>query len=84
MAQVAAMAMEDALVLAESLSVAGSIPEALAAYERRSRARTDWVLRQTHQRDRTRTLSPAVRNPVLKRLGRRIFHANYRSLRERA
>ena len=47
-------------------------------------ARTDWVLRQTHQRDRTRTLSPAVRNPVLKRLGRRIFHANYRPLRERA
>jgi 2-polyprenyl-6-methoxyphenol hydroxylase-like FAD-dependent oxidoreductase len=78
------MALEDALVLAESLTVAGSIPEALAAYERRRSPRTDWVLRQTHRRDRTRTLSPALRNPVLNRFGRPIFHANYRPLREHA
>ena len=84
MAQGAAMALKDALVLAESLTVAGSIPEALAAYERRRRPRTDWVLRQTHRRDRTRTLSPALRNPILSRFGRRIFYANYRPLRERA
>jgi len=82
MAQGAAMALEDALVLAESLNAAGSIAEALAAHERRRRPRTDWVLRQTHRRDRTRTLSPALRNLVLKRLGRRIFHSNYRPLRE--
>jgi 2-polyprenyl-6-methoxyphenol hydroxylase-like FAD-dependent oxidoreductase len=83
MAQGAAMALEDALVLAESLNAADSIPEALAAHERRRRPRTDWVLRQTHRRDRTRTLSPVLRNLVLKRLGRRIFDANYRPLRER-
>ena len=84
MAQGAAMALEDALVLAESLNTADSIPEALAAHERRRRPRTDWVLRQTHRRDRIRTLPPALRNLVLKRFGQRIFHANYRPLREPA
>ena len=84
MAQGAAMALEDALVLAESLDAADSIPQALAAHERRRRPRTAWVLRQTRRRDRTRTLSPALRNLVLKRFGRHIFHANYRPLREPA
>jgi 2-polyprenyl-6-methoxyphenol hydroxylase-like FAD-dependent oxidoreductase len=84
MAQGAAMALEDAIVLAECLAAAGGIPMALAAYERRRRPRTDWVLRQTHRRDRTRTLVPAVRNLVLKGFGRRIFRANYRRLREQA
>jgi 2-polyprenyl-6-methoxyphenol hydroxylase-like FAD-dependent oxidoreductase len=84
MAQGAAMAVEDALVLAESLTAAGSIPEALAAYERRRRARTDWVRRQAHRRDRTRSLPPRLRNLVLRRFGRRILRANFRLLRERA
>ncbi|HEY3007730.1 MAG TPA: FAD-dependent monooxygenase [Micromonosporaceae bacterium] len=84
MAQGAAMALEDALVLAECLAAAGGIAEALAAYERRRRTRTDWVLRQTHRRDRARALHPAVRNVVLRRFGRRIFRENYRPLRERA
>lgn len=84
MAQGAAMALEDAIVLAESLTAADSIPDAFAAYECRRRPRTDWVLRQTHRRDRTRTLYPAARNLVLKKFGQRIFRANYRPLRERA
>jgi FAD-dependent urate hydroxylase len=84
MAQGAAMALEDAIVLFECLTAADSIPDAFAAYERRRRPRIDWVLRQSHRRDRTRTLHPAARNLVLKRFGRRIFHANYRPLRERA
>jgi 2-polyprenyl-6-methoxyphenol hydroxylase-like FAD-dependent oxidoreductase len=82
MAQGAAMALEDAIVLAECLATADSIAEALVAYERRRRPRTDWVLRQTHRRDRTRGLPTAVRNVVLTRFGRRIFDANYRPLRE--
>jgi FAD-dependent urate hydroxylase len=82
MAQGAAMALEDALVLADCLATAGTILEALAVYERRRRPRTDWVLRQTHRRDRTRSLPPAIRNAILKRRGRHIFHANYRPLRE--
>jgi FAD-dependent urate hydroxylase len=84
MAQGAAMALEDAIVLSECLTAADSIPNAFAVYERRRRPRTDWVLRLTHRRDRTRTLAPAARNRVLKLLGQRIFHANYRPLRERA
>jgi 2-polyprenyl-6-methoxyphenol hydroxylase-like FAD-dependent oxidoreductase len=84
MAQGAAMALEDAIVLAESLTAATRIRDSITAYERRRRPRTDWVLRQTHHRDRTRTLPPAVRNPLLKRLGRRIFHTNTRPLREPA
>ncbi|HEU4421437.1 MAG TPA: hypothetical protein VFR67_02725 [Pilimelia sp.] len=40
------------------------------------------MLRQTHRRDRTRRLVPAVRNLLLTAFGRRIFHANYRPLRE--
>lgn len=82
MAQGAAMAVEDALVLAECLGVADGIPGALAAYERRRRPRTNWVLRQTHRRDRARNLRPAIRNLVMRRFGERIFHANYRPLRE--
>jgi 2-polyprenyl-6-methoxyphenol hydroxylase-like FAD-dependent oxidoreductase len=84
MAQGAAMAVEDAIVLAESLAAATSIPDGITTHERRRRPRTDWVLRQTHHRDRTRTLHPAARNLLLKRFGPRIFRANYRPLREEA
>ncbi len=43
LAQGAAMAVEDALVLAESLDTAGSVPEALEAWEARRRPRALWV-----------------------------------------
>jgi FAD-dependent urate hydroxylase len=82
MAQGAAMALEDAVILAESLTAAASVHDALVAYEHRRRPRTDWVLRQTHRRDRTRALLPTARNLLLKRFGGRIFHTNYRPLRE--
>jgi len=82
MAQGAAMALEDALVLAESLTAAASVADALAAYEGRRRPRTDWVRAQTHRRDRARTLTPLIRNTVLHRFGKRIFHSNYRPLRQ--
>lgn len=80
MAQGAAMALEDALVLPESLSAAGALAEGLAEFERRRRPRTDWVREQTHRRDRARNLSSAVRNVVLRRLGPRILRRNYRPL----
>ena len=80
MAQGAAMALEDALVLAATLREIGSVPGALAAFESARRPRTDWVRAQTHRRDRTRTLPPVVRNGVLRLAGRRIFRANYRPL----
>ena len=80
MAQGAAMALEDALVLAEYLERPDSIPDALAAFEARRRPRTDWVRAQTHRRDRTRYLAAPVRNALLRTLGRKIFQANYRPL----
>jgi FAD-dependent urate hydroxylase len=84
MAEGAAMALEDALVLAECLRGLEAIPAALSAFEARRRPRTDWVRAQTHRRDRTRHLPAAVRNSVLRTFGRRIFRSNYRHLRDEA
>ncbi|MBQ0900870.1 FAD-dependent monooxygenase [Micromonospora sp. U21] len=77
MAQGAAMALEDAFVLADSLAAAGSLAEALSGYEARRRPRTDWVLAQTHRRDKATGLPPALRDLVLRRLGEQMFRSNY-------
>ena len=82
MAQGAAMALEDALVLTESLTAAPRIAAALTAFERRRRPRTDWVQAQTHRRDRARNLPPMIRGMMLRRFGKRLFQANYRPLRQ--
>jgi 2-polyprenyl-6-methoxyphenol hydroxylase-like FAD-dependent oxidoreductase len=84
MAERAAMALEDALVLAECLRRLETIPAALSAFEARRRPRTDWVRAQTHRRDHTRYLPTVVRNTVLRTLGRRIFRSNYRPLLDEA
>jgi 2-polyprenyl-6-methoxyphenol hydroxylase-like FAD-dependent oxidoreductase len=81
MAEGAAMALEDGLILAECLAASGrDVAQAVARFEARRRPRTQWVLTQTHRRDRTRNLPPALRNLVLRRWGRNIVHANYRRL----
>jgi FAD-dependent urate hydroxylase len=80
MAQGAALAFEDALVLADSLRRAGSLAEALGGFVERRRPRTSWVRAQTHRRDRTRNLPPPLRDPLLRALGQRIYQANYRPL----
>jgi FAD-dependent urate hydroxylase len=80
MAEGAAMALEDGLVLAECLAAERGIAGAVASFQARRHRRTQWVLAQTHRRDRTRKLPPALRNLVLQRMGRQIFHANYRPL----
>ena len=80
MAQGAAMALEDALILADCMRRIETIPAALAAFEARRRPRTDWVRTQTHRRDHTRYLPTVVRNTVLRAFGRRIFSSNYRPL----
>ncbi len=82
MAQGAAMALEDALVLADVLAKRHPIEQALAEYQRRRTSRVAWVQEQTHRRDRTRSLPPIVRNLTLRLAGERIFHSNYRPLRE--
>jgi FAD-dependent urate hydroxylase len=74
MAEGAALAFEDALVLAACLRDAATVA-------RRSR-RTGWVRTQTHRRDQTRNLPPALRDLTLRAFGRRIFQSNYRPLLE--
>ena len=80
MAQGAAMAFEDALVLAHTLGTADSIPAALREYEQRRRPRVERVQQQTRRRDRTRGMAPATRDVLLRTIGKRLFHANYQSL----
>jgi FAD-dependent urate hydroxylase len=80
LAEGAAMALEDAVVLAASLQAAGSIADALRGYESRRRPRTKWVLDRTRDRDRTRDVPPALRDPLLRGRGERIFREHYRLL----
>jgi len=82
MAQGAAMAVEDALVLAETVTADQSLDQALAGYEQRRQARVTWVQEQTHRRDRTRSLPPVVRNLTLRLAAERIYRSNYRPLRD--
>ena len=80
MAEGAALALEDGLVLAECLASGRAIAQAVTRFQARRRPRAQWVVAQTHRRDRTRNLHPTLRNLVLRRWGRNIFHANYRLL----
>ncbi|MFI8527570.1 FAD-dependent monooxygenase [Promicromonospora sukumoe] len=80
MAQGAAMAIEDASVLADALWANTSVSDALQDYERRRRRRVEWVQRQSINRDRTRGMTPAVRDRVLRLVGKQLFHANYKGL----
>lgn len=80
MAQGAAMAIEDALVLTECLSEQPSIETALSAYEARRRPRLAWVRAMTHRRDRIRQLHPTLRNTLLRLFGDRVYRSHYRPL----
>jgi 2-polyprenyl-6-methoxyphenol hydroxylase-like FAD-dependent oxidoreductase len=80
MAEGAAMALEDGLVLAECLAAGDGIAQTILRFQARRQPRTRWVLAQTHRRDRTRRFPSAVRNLVLRRWGRKMVHANYRPL----
>jgi 2-polyprenyl-6-methoxyphenol hydroxylase-like FAD-dependent oxidoreductase len=81
MAQGAAMAVEDALVLAGLLTEERALAAALTAYEGRRRERVEWMQEQTHRRDRTRGLPQPVVRLVLRLAGERIFRSNYDPLR---
>jgi 2-polyprenyl-6-methoxyphenol hydroxylase-like FAD-dependent oxidoreductase len=76
MAEGVAMAVEDALVLADVVSAGAP----LAEYEARRRPRVAFVQAQTHRRDRARNLPAFVRDPVLRSRGRHIFRSNYAML----
>ncbi|MGR6317616.1 FAD-dependent monooxygenase [Micromonospora soli] len=80
LSQGAAMALEDAVVLAESLTATSSVDAALIAYESRRRPRTRWVRDRTRDRNRTRDVPPPLRDPLLRGRGGRIFQEHYRLL----
>jgi 2-polyprenyl-6-methoxyphenol hydroxylase-like FAD-dependent oxidoreductase len=82
MAQGAAMAVEDATVLADVLAAREPVEHALTEYERRRIGRVTWVQEQTHRRDRARSLPTVIRNLTLRLAGERIFRSNYRPLFE--
>jgi 2-polyprenyl-6-methoxyphenol hydroxylase-like FAD-dependent oxidoreductase len=80
MANGAAMAFEDALVLADLLAREGRVPAAVEEFARRRAPRIEWVRSQTNRRDRMRRLPPALRNTVLRLLWSLIYAGNYRPL----
>lgn len=81
LAQGAAMALEDAVVLGEVLKATpDDVPAALRAYEQRRRGRCDQVREWTNERDRTRDEAPAARDPMLRERGQRIFADHCRGL----
>jgi 2-polyprenyl-6-methoxyphenol hydroxylase-like FAD-dependent oxidoreductase len=77
MASGVAMALEDALVLAE-LVASGRIPEDfLGEFLTRRRRRVGWIQKQTARRDRLRGLPPGLRDLILRIGGRRLYRSNY-------
>ncbi|MDT5043786.1 MAG: FAD-dependent urate hydroxylase [Actinoplanes sp.] len=81
LAQGAAMAFEDAVVLGEVLrATPDDVPAALVAYENRRRPRCGQVRERTRERDRTRDVPAALRDPMLRRRGQRIFTEQYNGL----
>ncbi|MET8148470.1 FAD-dependent monooxygenase [Actinoplanes sp. NPDC049668] len=83
LAQGAAMAFEDAVVLGEVLKAgADDVPAALHAYEKRRAGRCDQVRGWTQERDRTRDVPPAQRDPMLRTRGQSIFADQLRGLVE--
>ncbi|MGF0337951.1 FAD-dependent oxidoreductase [Ectopseudomonas toyotomiensis] len=82
MAQGAAMAMEDALILAETLTTTSSISDALAGYVCRRKPRVDWVQQQCVARDKMRRLPGWGRIPLLKLAGNMLYKRSYIPLTE--
>ena len=78
----AAMAIEDALALADILAEGRKAGDVLPELVRRRSPRVRWVWRQTNQRDRLRRLPSGLRNFVLRRHAERTYRANYDPLLE--
>ncbi|WP_250007611.1 FAD-dependent monooxygenase [Actinoplanes sp. M2I2] len=83
MSQGSAMAVEDAIVLADKLAGArhrADVPASLAAYRLRRADRLRFVLDQNHRRDRARHLPAVVRRVVFRHFAKEIFRANHKDL----
>lgn len=78
-AQGVALAVEDGLVLAETLSNL-PVEEALSAYQERRTPRIAWVRAQAHRRHSARGLTPAMRDRLWRLDRRRLALARQREL----
>jgi FAD-dependent urate hydroxylase len=74
------MAMEDALVLAETLRAADTVEQALEAFAARRRPRVDWVQEQSRAAAQAWVLPVEDRNTVLRERGDQLFQARYKPL----
>jgi len=80
MAQGAAMALEDAIVLAACLAQNGQVAQALEEFYKRRKGRVEWVQQQCHARDKLRGAADIVRNLVLRNFGNALYARSYRRL----
>ncbi|WP_246726130.1 FAD-dependent monooxygenase [Rhizobium lusitanum] len=80
MAQGAGMALEDALILAESLSRPEASASVLAAFYARRKARLEWVQKQCAARDKLRNSSNFLRNLILSKFGNTLYQHSYMPL----
>jgi 2-polyprenyl-6-methoxyphenol hydroxylase-like FAD-dependent oxidoreductase len=77
MASGAALALEDALVLAELVSSRLDPGELAPEFARRRMPRVRWIQEQTRRRDRMRALPAPVRDVVLRSVGPRLYRSSY-------
>ncbi len=82
MAQGAAMAIEDAVVLAACVSRARSVEQALSEFMALRKRRVDWVQKQSRARDRLRGAPEVARDLLLRTLGTKLYHRSYNPLVE--
>jgi len=80
MAQGAALAIEDALVLADVLAAATDLDTALAAYTKRRQPRVRWVQRQCAARDKMRALPALARAAIFGLWGDSLYRRSYAPL----
>ena len=82
MAQGAAMAFEDAVVLAHLIAAGTPTLELVDAFERRRRRRVEWVRTHTEQQAWMLNLPYALRNQFVRLGGRQLWQRSYSLLRE--
>ena len=80
MGQGGSLAMEDAHVLAELLSVETSLEKALSDYTARRLPRVKWVQEQSRNTADSFNLDPGVRNELLRTRGEAMFSGRYAPL----
>jgi 2-polyprenyl-6-methoxyphenol hydroxylase-like FAD-dependent oxidoreductase len=73
---------EDALVLADELARADTLPSALSAHARRRRPRVDWIQEQSRRAAAAWALPAAERDAALRAHGDRLLQERYRPLRK--